>query len=86
MKNQKGITLIALIITIIVMLILVAVAVTTAVNSGLLGHAGNATQGWKNSEETELNLDNKINTTLENGTVVTGINDIVNFYKPATGE
>ena len=35
MKKQKGITLIALIITIIVMLILVTVTVTTAINGGL---------------------------------------------------
>ena len=46
-SNNSGITLIALIITIIVMLILVAVTVNTAVNSGLFGHAKNATQGWK---------------------------------------
>ena len=35
MKDTKGITLIALIITIIVMLILVGVTVTTAINGGL---------------------------------------------------
>lgn len=82
MKNQKGITLIALIITIIVMLILVAVAVTTAVQSGLFGHAGNATQGWKNSEETELDLDNRM-TTNDNGNTFTGLNEIVNHYAPS---
>ena len=76
MKNQKGITLIALIITIIVMLILVAVAVTTAVQSGLFGHAGNATQGWKNSEENRM-------TTNDNGNTFTGLNEIVNHYAPS---
>ena len=50
MKNQNGITLIALIITIIVMLILVAVTVTTAVQSGLFNKAGEETQGWKEKE------------------------------------
>ena len=42
MKDNKGITLIALVITIIVMLILVAVTITMAVNGGLFGYAGNA--------------------------------------------
>lgn len=41
-KNNKGITLIALIITIIVMLILVAVTITMAVNGGLFDYAGKA--------------------------------------------
>jgi len=56
--SQSGITLIALIITIIVMLILVAVTVNLAVNSGLFGHAKNATQGWKAEEEKESNIGN----------------------------
>lgn len=42
MKNQKGITLIALIITIIVMLILVGVTVTTAIDGGLFSKAKQA--------------------------------------------
>ncbi len=42
MKNQKGITLVALIITIIVMLILVAVTVAVVVNSNLIGKAEKA--------------------------------------------
>ena len=57
-SNNSGITLIALIITIIVMLILVAVTVNVAVNSGLFGHAKNATQGWKSEEEKESNIGN----------------------------
>ena len=39
MKNQKGITLIALIITIIVMLILVAVTISVVLNGGLFEKA-----------------------------------------------
>ena len=39
MKNNKGITLIALIITIVIMLILVGVSVTTALNGGLFDTA-----------------------------------------------
>ena len=43
MKEQKGITLIALIITIIVMLILVAVTINVALNGGLFTKAKDAT-------------------------------------------
>ena len=43
MKNQKGITLIALIITIIVMLILVAVTINVALNGGIFTKAKDAT-------------------------------------------
>ncbi len=42
MKNQKGITLVALIITIVVMLILVAVTVAVVVNSDLILNAEKA--------------------------------------------
>lgn len=42
MKGQKGITLVALIITIIVMLILVAVTISVALNGGLFTKAKDA--------------------------------------------
>ena len=45
LKKQKGITLIALIITIIVMLILVGVTVNVALNGGLFEKAETATKG-----------------------------------------
>jgi len=51
MKNQKGITLIALIITIIVMLILVGVTVNIALNGGLFTKADDA------KESTQLAMD-----------------------------
>ena len=70
-KKQEGITLIALIITIIVMLILVAVTVNTAVNSGLFGHAKNATTDWKAAERQEGNIGND-----------NQISDTVNKYTP----
>lgn len=56
MKNQKGITLVALIITIIVMLILVAVSVAVVINSNLLGAADKATTEYKNKADQEKNL------------------------------
>ena len=50
MKKQKGITLIALIITIIVMLILVGVTVTVAINGGLFNTAKEAARGTENAK------------------------------------
>lgn len=57
MKNQKGITLIALIITIIVMLILVAVTVAVVINSDLIGTAKNAKENTEADYEKEQNKD-----------------------------
>lgn len=61
MKNtkegkNKGITLIALIITIIIMLILVGVTIQVAVNSNLFETAEGATQDWDATQQQEKNL------------------------------
>lgn len=53
MKNTKGITLIALIITIIVMLILVGVSIKVTLNSGLFESASKAVKGWNVAEKEE---------------------------------
>ena len=53
MAKDKGITLIALVITIIVMLVLVAVTITMAVNGGLFDYAGQATRGTKEEKQAE---------------------------------
>ena len=58
-RENRGITLIALIITIIVMLILVAVTVRTVVNGGLFKHAGDAVNGYSMQEARE-----RLSTTL----------------------
>ena len=50
-KNQKGITLIALIITIIVMMILVAVSVTVALQSGLFRATSKAARDTREKAE-----------------------------------
>ena len=60
MRDQKGITLIALIITIIVMLILVVVSVTIALQSGLFEAAGDATQKTQDELTSENNLSSGI--------------------------
>ena len=55
MKRNKGITLIALIITIIVLLILVAVSVQILIKSNLIGAAEKATGKYKTASEGEAN-------------------------------
>ena len=49
MRRDKGITLVALIITIVVMLILVAVSVNVIVNSDLIGHAEKTGDAYRNA-------------------------------------
>lgn len=56
MKENKGITLIALIITIVVMLILVAVSVNIIINSNIIGQAEKAAEGYKIAYEQESNI------------------------------
>ena len=58
MKKNKGITLIALIITIIVMLILVAVSVNILIKSNLIGNAEKATNAYKTAAEDESKSSN----------------------------
>ena len=55
MKKNKGITLIALIITIIVMLILVAVSVNILIKSNLIGTAEKTVNKYKTATEEEAN-------------------------------
>lgn len=53
-KKEKGVTLVALIITIIVLLILAGIAFSTLLtNNGLLNRARGAGNTWKGAEENE---------------------------------
>lgn len=72
LKNNSGITLIALVITIIVMLILVGVTINMAVNGGLFGYAGNAAHDTELAKQEEqkiaegrLEVDGKYYKTLD---------------------
>lgn len=56
MKGQKGITLVALVITIIVMLILVGVSITVAMQGGLFDTARNAATGTNEAATKEKEL------------------------------
>ena len=58
MRRDKGITLIALIITIVVMLILVAVSINILVNSNLIGHAEKTGDAYAGAIKNEENLGN----------------------------
>ena len=58
MKTQKGITLIALIITIIVMLILVGVSVSVALNTGLFKTAQGVSKNTQLARNEEIELSN----------------------------
>ena len=52
-KNTKGITLVALIITIIVLLILAMVSINLVINGGIIGKAQNTVNDYKIAEEKE---------------------------------
>jgi len=55
-KQNRGITLIALIITIVVMLILVAVVVSTTINSNLINKVKRAKGEWEEAEREDSNI------------------------------
>ena len=77
-RNNKGITLIALVITIIVMLILVSVTITIAVNGGLFNYAKDASVETNEAMEQEQTLGNgqaKVDGKYETPTDINGIVD-----------
>ena len=53
LKNKKGITLIALVITIIVLLILAIVTIRIVVNQNIIGHANNAVTAYNEAQNNE---------------------------------
>ena len=79
-EKNKGITLIALIITIIIMLILVAVSISLALNSGLFKAAGKATHDWQTAQDAEGELaSGKVNI---GGTTYNSIDDYLTTLTP----
>ena len=65
MKN-KGITLVALIITIIILLILAGVSLSFVFNGGILDKSQQAVNEYQNASQKEQDLLNKIDNYLEN--------------------
>ena len=53
LKNKKGITLIALVITIIVLLILAIVTIRIMTNQNIIGHANNAVTSYNEAQNNE---------------------------------
>ena len=64
-KQEKGITLIALIITIVVLMILAVVTINSVKDEGIITHAQNAAQKYneekKNEQEKLASIENEIN-------------------------
>lgn len=59
-KKEKGITLVALVVTIIVLLILAGVAISLSIgNNGIFNRAQNAAGTWKNAEANEATTMNQ---------------------------
>ena len=83
MNTQKGITLIALIVTIIVMLILVGVTVTVALNGGLFSTANKATKETAARRDEEVKLsDGKVEI---DGNLYNSINEYVDGAGETSG-
>ena len=94
-KQEKGITLIALILTIIVMLILISVTVNITINEGILDKTENAAQKTEiASEEEQLNIaamgsmgtDGKVDFELLNNNLPEGIEENNGIYKSVKTE
>ena len=75
MKEETGITLIALIITIIILVILAAVSIRAAYNSGIINYAVNGTENYISAAEREKEAVYNAQIALENA--VKGINPFV---------
>jgi type II secretory pathway pseudopilin PulG len=65
-NNEKGITLVALVVTIVVLLILATVTINMTMNSnGIFGRAKNATATYKQAEDNETAALNDISTAID---------------------
>lgn len=66
LKNQKGITLVALVITIVILIILATISISFAINGGLFDQATKGGEMYANSafvENQELKrVEDKVNT------------------------
>lgn len=70
LKNQKGITLVALVVTIVVLIILATISIQLAVNSGIIGQAQKAKTMYEGSgdqfNQLEANITEYINHIIAN--------------------
>ena len=56
MRKEKGITLIALILTVIVLLILAVVSISTIQNQGIIEHANSSTTKYNEAVNNEIDV------------------------------
>lgn len=61
LKNQKGITLVALVVTIVVLIILATISINLAMNTGIIGKANDA-KAWQANADVTFN-EMEVNTT-----------------------
>ena len=67
LKQQKGITLVALIITIIVLLILAGVTISLVIgDNGILNHASDSGARYQNAANKEANMLNSAYNMMDN--------------------
>lgn len=65
-KKERGITLVALVVTIIVLLILAGVAISLTIgNRGLFQRAQNAANTWRNAETNEQHTMNEFDSEFD---------------------
>lgn len=50
LRNQKGITLVALVVTIVVLIILATISISVALNGNIIGRAESASEWQANAE------------------------------------
>ena len=84
-SNNKGITLIALIITIVVLLILAVVAIGQAQETNIVGYAQNAASRYEEAKTNEVSLldryENQIENIMNSGKKYQGANGVIIVWK-----
>lgn len=65
-KSEKGITLVALVITIVILIILATVSISFAVNGGLFDKAEKGADMYKDSAEDEAQTLNVVDASFSN--------------------
>ena len=66
LRNQNGITLVALVITIVILIILATVSISFAVNGGLFDKAQRGADMYKDSAEDEAQTLNVVDKSFSN--------------------
>lgn len=65
LKNQRGITLVALVVTIVVLIILATISISVAINGGIIGKAQSAADWQANADAAFNQLDAKVTNLID---------------------